>query len=67
MLKTSFAGNLFARYINKDGKRFENLDQILRHLVTLKGEEDEIEKVRLSVDCPVQTTGQMPKTFSPMQ
>ena len=33
--------------MNRDGKRFENLDQILRHLVSLGQHEDEIVQVRL--------------------
>ena len=37
----------FVRYMNRDGKRFENLDQILRHLVSLGQHEDEIVQVRL--------------------
>ena len=36
----------FVRYMNRDGKRFENLDQILRHLLSLGQHEDEIVKVR---------------------
>ena len=36
----------FVRYMNRDGKRFENLDQILRHLVSLGQHEDEIVQVR---------------------
>ena len=37
----------YVRYMNRDGKRFENLDQILRHLVSLGQHEDEIVQVRL--------------------
>ena len=37
--------------MNQDGKRFENLDQILRHLMSLGQNEDEIGKVRFLQIC----------------
>ena len=41
--------------MNRDGKRFENLDQILRHLVALGQHKDEIDQVRLSKYSKYQT------------
>ena len=39
------------RYMNRDGKRFENLDQMIRHLVSSGQHEDEILQVRFFPIC----------------